>query len=153
MRSVAPLRFAWVGVLLMAVAGCAAPSPTPTVSPGNPQLVCIGTVLRLALDCHQALAVAIAALPQGDRPIRAVFEYGTYCGSTSGCGMSPQKNRADFGLVTFSFPGNMHQEYVYVVADAMGVPRLGGTLSSSPPPLMSVPTPIPAGNSRSLYRN
>jgi hypothetical protein len=123
---------------------CATVIPSPLAA--SPELVCFGGTLSSrpeAIDCREALGVAIAALPPGDRPIRAVFEYGTYCGATSGCGLTPQANRADFGLVTFSYAGTRRQEYIYIAADASGRPRLGGTLSASPPPLMSVPTPIP----------
>jgi hypothetical protein len=131
------------GLLLWAVAGCASPSPSPTLTAANLQRVCEQLNRPAALDCHQALAVAVAALPPGDRPIRATFHYGTYCAMTSGCGFSAPANRVDFGLVTFSYAGNAHQEYIYVVADVFGRLRLGSTLSAFPPPLMSVPTPIP----------
>jgi hypothetical protein len=126
--------------IMLFMAGCAAPSPT--VAPANPQLGCPAITPPGALDCKAALAVAIAALPQGDQPITAKFEYGTYCALSSGCGLG-QASRTNFGLVTFTYPGGGRREYVYVVADATGQPRLGGTLSSSPPPFMSVPTPIP----------
>jgi len=96
-----------------------------------------------AIDCQVALGLAIAALPLGDHPDLAVFAYGTYCGTTSGCDLSAPANRVDFGLVTFSYADDTHHEYVYVVADRDGRLHLGGTLSASPPPLMSVPTPVP----------
>ena len=123
---------------LLSLVACATSHPV--------DLVCYDTVLSSrpgAIDCREALTVAITALPPGDHPVRAEFDYGTNCGATSGCGLTPQANRADFGLVTFSYAGAARQEYMYVVADASGRPRLGGTLSASPPPLMSVPTPIP----------
>jgi hypothetical protein len=142
----ATVRLLSSGTLLLAMTAAGCVSPSPTSAPPSPQLACAQTTLPRALDCREALAVAIAALRQGDNPVRASFEYGTYCGATSGCGTSPQKNRADFGLVTFSYAGNTHSEYVYVVADASGQPRLGSTLTSSPPPIMSVPTPIPSGS-------
>lgn len=92
--------------------------------------------------------MAISALPPDDRPIRAMFMYGTNCGSISGCGYADYSaaNRVDFGLVTFSYPGDTHWEYVYVMADESGRPQLGSTLSPSPPPLFSVPSLEPAGN-------
>ena len=85
--------------------------------------------------------MAIGALPPGDRPIRATFAYDTYCAMELGCGFGG--NRVDLGLVYFVYAGTTHQEYVYVVTDASGHPRLGSTLSASPPPPGSVPTPIP----------
>jgi hypothetical protein len=91
--------------------------------------------------------VAISALRPGDRPIRALFMYGTNCASIAGCGYAnPLAGRVDFGLVTFSYPGNTHSAYVYVMADAFGRPQLGGTLSPSPPPLMSEPSLNPSGD-------
>jgi hypothetical protein len=147
MKILVSLRVAFLGALFCSVAGCASPSPSPaaTHAADSPQIVCRQSTRPGALDCHQALAVAISDLPPGDRPIRASFEYGTYCGSTSGCGFSPQANRVDFGLVYFSYAGSGRQKYIYIAADADGKPRLAGQLSSSPPPLMSVPTPIPSG--------
>lgn len=128
---------------LLAACSAPSPSPTPTIAHANPQLVCQQIDRPGALDCRAALAVAVAALPPGDRPIRARFDYGTYCALVSGCGLSGPAGRTDFGLVWFSYADPTHMEYVYVVADAAGRPRLGSTLSASPPPVMSIPTPIP----------
>jgi hypothetical protein len=138
------VRTALLGVGLLSIVACATVLPSPSAV--SPELVCVGSTLSSrpgAVDCHAAVALAITALPAGDRPIRAVFWYGTYCGASSGCGLSPQANRADFGLVTFSYAGSTRQEYIYIVAYGRGRLRFGGTLSASPPPLMSVPTPIP----------
>ena len=136
----------WVLCGGMSVSGCSGSAfPTPTPAPANPELVCHPLPTRIEeLDCHEALAVAIDALPPGDRPIRASFVYGTNCADTAGCGISPAANRTDFGLVTFSYAGTEYREYLYVVADESGRARLGGVLSSAPPPLMSVPTPVPS---------
>jgi hypothetical protein len=148
MSLAAILRTALLGAGLLSFVACTTVVPSPSATPqaASPELVCGGQAVSSrpgAIDCREALALAITALPPDDRPIRAWFEYGTYCAATSGCGFTAAANRVDFGLVTFSYAGTTRQEYIYVVADKSGRPRLGGTLSSSPPPLMSIPTPIP----------
>ena len=119
------------------------PTPTPTAIPANPELECHQSTDSGAVDCRAALALAISALPPGDLPRRAVFTYGTNCGSTSCGGHSPEDFGVDFGLVTFSYADDdTHREYVYVVADDDGRLQLAGAISSSPPPVLSVPTPV-----------
>jgi hypothetical protein len=135
MSLVAFLRVAVASVGLLSVVACA---PRPTIICND-----LRSIRPEAIDCREAVAVAITALPLGDEPTSAEFQYGTYCALTSGCGLTEPANRVDFGLVTFNYGNSPRHEYVYVAADANGRLRLAGTLSSSPPPLLSVPTPIP----------
>jgi hypothetical protein len=111
-------------------------------TPANPELECHQSTDPGALDCREALDLAISALPPGDLPTTATFTYGANCGDTS-CGYySAPAYRVDFGLVTFGYAGDSDREYVYVVADEDGRLHLAGTISFSPPPLLSVPTPV-----------
>ena len=144
-----------VMVLLSACGASPKPSTTPSVptfpsqasapTPANPELDCEQSSKVGALNCRAALAAAIAALPPGDRPIRAVFRYGTNCADIAGCGFNPMSGRVDFGLVTFSYPGDTHWEYIYIMADASGRLHFGSRLSSSAPPLFSEPSIVAFG--------
>jgi hypothetical protein len=131
MSPLAMLRGALPGAVLLLMVGCA---PQPVIVCDN-----LRPVRPEALDCREALAVAITALPFGDEPTRAEFQYGTYCAMSSGCGFSGPGNRVDFGYAIFSYAGTTRHEYVSIAADANGRPRLAGTLSSSPPPFMWEP--------------
>lgn len=119
------------------------PSPRPTATPADPELLCEQLNDPAATDCHDALALAVSALPPGDYPDRAYFSYGVNCGSTSCGGHYPTEFGVHFGLVTFRYQGDTHWKYVYVVADQDGRLQLAGIISESPPPLFSVPTPSP----------
>lgn len=143
MKPVALLRVACAGVLLLAVGGCATASPTPHVAPPNPQLVCQQNPRPAALSCREALAVAIAALPPGDRPTRAFFDYGTYCAMSPGCLMGRVPSpRVDFGFVVFNYAGATATEFVWVAADAYGKPRVAGPLRSGLPAILSMPSGV-----------
>jgi hypothetical protein len=115
------------------------PSPSPSPSPSPTPLTaaaieCAPTIFKTVfagtLACDEAIAAALAALPQGHSPLlKAAFTYRLPCPLSTRC---PDTTRVDTGFVIItSKDGGL--ELVRVVKAANGTISTTGPAAYSPP--------------------